>query len=119
MEPPPLRVYGIVNCDTVKRARAWLAEHAIEHAWIDFRKQPPSPQQLRSWTRTVGWEALLNRRGTTWRALDAATQSAVRDEASAVDLMRQHPTLIRRPIVEHAGDVIVGFDASDYAHRFG
>ena len=85
---------------------------------MDFRKQPPAPAQIARWAKAVGWEALLNRRGTTWRSLDEATRSAVGDEAAAVAMMRERPTLIRRPVVEHGGDVVIGFDAPAYARRF-
>ena len=114
----PMRVHGIANCDTVKRARSWLGEQGVGYEWVDFRKQPPTKAQLLGWAQSVGWEALLNRRGTTWRSLDEAQRSAVRDEASAIALMLERPTIIRRPVVEAGGDVVVGFDAPDYVRRF-
>jgi len=114
----PMRVHGIANCDTVKRARAWLGTRAVDYDWVDFRKQPPSIEQIRRWTGRVGWETLLNRRGTTWRSLDDAQRAAVRDEGSAVALMHERPTLIRRPVVEAGADVVVGFDEPDYTRRF-
>lgn len=113
-----LRVHGIPNCDMVKRARAWLGEHAVRYDWIDFRSSPPSRDDLSRWSRAAGWEALLNRRGTTWRTLDREQQSRVRDEASAIALMLEHPTLIKRPVIEAGDDVVLGFDAGDYARRF-
>lgn len=116
--PQQIRVHGIANCDTVKRARAWLGGRAVDYAWIDFGKQPPSIEQIRHWAGRVGWEALLNRRGTTWRSLDDAQRAAVRDEASAVALMHERPTLIRRPVVETGADIVIGFDEPDYAGRF-
>jgi arsenate reductase-like glutaredoxin family protein len=78
-----LRLHGIPNCDTVKRARAWLAEQGVVHDFIDFKKAAPKPAELRRWSDAVGWERLLNRQGTTWRKLDPATQAAVVDAASA------------------------------------
>ncbi len=114
----PMRVLGIANCDTVKRARAWLGSRAVDYAWVDFRKQPPSIEQIRRWADRVGWEALLNRRGTTWRSLDDAQRATVRDEASAIALMHERPTLIRRPVVETGEDVVVGFDEPHYLRRF-
>jgi Spx/MgsR family transcriptional regulator len=113
-----MRLHGIVNCDTVKKARAWLDARGIAYEWVDFRKAPPSSDDLARWSRAVGWEALLNRRGTTWRALDAAAKAAVTDAESANALMRAHPTLIKRPVLETGPDVIVGFAADDYAARF-
>ena len=112
-----MKLHGILNCDTVKKARAWLDARAVPYEWVDFRKTPPSFEDLARWCRVVGWETLLNRRGTTWRALDDAAQAAVVDERTAVALMQANPTLIKRPVVEADGDVIVGFSADDYAAR--
>ena len=112
-----MKLHGIVNCDTVKKARVWLAARGIAYQWVDFRKAPPAIGDLARWCRAVGWETLLNRRGTTWRALDDAAKAAVVDERSAIALMATKPTLIKRPVVEAAGDVIVGFSADDYAAR--
>jgi len=112
-----MKLHGIVNCDTVKKARVWLAARGIAYQWVDFRKSPPAIGDLARWCRAVGWETLLNRRGTTWRALDDAAKAAVVDERSAIALMATKPTLIKRPVVEAAGDVIVGFSADDYAAR--
>ena len=114
----PMRVHGIANCDTVKRARTWLGGRAVAYDWIDFRKHPPSVEQIRRWAATVGWATLLNRRGTTWRSLDDAQRAVVRDEASAIALMHARPTLIRRPVIETGNDVVVGFDEPEYAQRF-
>jgi arsenate reductase len=114
-----LRVHGIPNCDMVKKARAWLGEHAVRYDWVDFRASPPSRDDLSRWSRVAGWDRLLNRRGTTWRTLDREQQSRVHDEASAIALMLERPTLIKRPVIETGDDVVVGFDAGDYAQRFG
>jgi len=113
-----MQVHGIVNCDTVKKARAWLDARAVPYEWIDFRKSPPSYEDLARWCRAVGWETLLNRRGTTWRALDDAAKAAVVDERSAIALMAAQPTLVKRPVVEAQGDVVVGFSEADYEARF-
>ena len=112
-----MKLHGIVNCDTVKKARAWLDARAVPYEWVDFRKAPPSFEDLARWCRVVGWETLLNRRGTTWRALDDAAKAAAVDERSAIALMATKPTLIKRPVVEVDGDVVVGFSADDYAAR--
>jgi Spx/MgsR family transcriptional regulator len=113
-----MQVHGIVNCDTVKKARAWFDARGIAYEWVDFRRAPPSIDDLRRWCHAVGWEKLLNRRGTTWRALDDATKAAVVDERSAIALMATRPTLIKRPVVEVGGDVVVGFSEDGYAARF-
>jgi arsenate reductase len=113
-----MKLHGIVNCDTVKKARAWLDARGIAYQWVDFRKAPPAIADLARWCRAVGWETLLNRRGTTWRALDDAAKAAVVDERTAVALMQANPTLIKRPVVELDGDVVVGFSEAGYAARF-
>ena len=109
-------LHGISNCDTVKRARAWLNEHGVADSFHDFKKQGLPEDRLQAWLSQVGWESLLNRRGTTWRQLGAATQAAVVDAASAAAVMRAQPSLIKRPVVEWPdGRVSVGFDAANWA----
>ncbi len=105
-----LTVYGIPNCDTVKKARAWLDAQGVAHAFHDFRKAGVPADRLARWTREVGWETLLNRRGTTWRQLPPQEQAGVHDAASAQRLMLAHPSVIKRPVVEWPGRVSVGFD---------
>ena len=85
-----ITLYGIPNCDTVKRARAWLAGRGIEAAFHDYKKQGVPQAELRAWMGRLGWETLLNRRGPTWRKLDASRQAAVTDAASALALMVEH-----------------------------
>jgi Spx/MgsR family transcriptional regulator len=113
------RLFGIANCDTVKKARAWLDRRGVAYEWVDFRKAPPHPDEIARWSRAAGWEALLNRRGTTWRQLSAEAQARVTGERAALALMAEKPTLIRRPVIEDGDDVLVGFDAERYARRFG
>ena len=110
-------VYGIANCDTVKKARAWLTEHGQTCEFHDFKKRGVPPEKLALWAQVVGWEKLLNRRGTTWRKLDAAAQAAVMDAASAHTLMLAQPSVIKRPVVDWGQDITVGFDAAAWAHR--
>ena len=106
-------VYGLPNCDSVKRARAWLAERRIDAAFHDFRKQGVPPTRLDAWIAAVGWDPLVNRKGTTWRRLDDATRAAVRDAASARALMLAHPSVIKRPVIEWpAGAVTVGVETA-------
>jgi Spx/MgsR family transcriptional regulator len=113
-------VYGISNCDTVKRARVWLAEHGVEYTFHDYKKAGVPAPRLDAWLKTLGWERLLNRQGTTWRKLDEAIQAAVCDAASARALMLQQPSVIKRPVVEWAdGRSTVGFDAGDWARHLG
>lgn len=103
-------VYGIPNCDTVKRARAWLAGHGFDAVFHDFKKAGVPPAALDAWLDALGWEALLNRRGTTWRQLDDATRAAVVDRASARALMLAQPSVIRRPVVDWGPVTTAGFD---------
>ena len=111
-------LHGIPNCDTVKKARTWLAEHGVEHVFHDFKKQGVPDAALDRWLAAAGHEKLVNRKGTTWRGLDEATRTAVVDNASARALLLQHASVIKRPVVEWAdGSVTVGFDAADWLER--
>ncbi len=103
-------VYGIVQCDMVRAARAWLGERGVSHRFVDFKRTPPTQAQLETWCSAVGWQTLLNRRGTTWRKLESEQQAQVVDSPSAVALMMTHPTAIKRPVVEGPQGVLVGFD---------
>ncbi len=94
--PKPIVLYGITNCDTVKKARAWLTERGVPYTFHDFRKSGVDAQHLHHWAQAVGWEALLNRRGTTWRGLAADIQASARDEHSACALTQALPSLIKQ-----------------------
>lgn len=110
-------LYGIPNCDTVKKARTWLDDQGIAYAFHDFKKAGVPPQ-LDDWVAQLGWEAVLNRKGTTWRKLDAAQQAAVHDAASAAALLREQPSAIKRPVVEwDDGALTVGFAPEAWAAR--
>ena len=110
-----LTLYGIPNCDTVKRARAWLEDRGVEFDFHDFKRAGVPPEQLDRWIERLGWEALLNRQGTTWRKLDEATKTSVTDAASARATMLSHASLIRRPVVEWPnGDLSVGFTLESF-----
>jgi Spx/MgsR family transcriptional regulator len=109
-------LYGIPNCDTVKKARDWLAQHEVAYEFHDFKKQGVPAERLQAWVAAAGWERVLNRKGTTWRRLDAGRQAAVVDAASAEAVMRDEPSTIKRPVVEwDDGRITVGFDAGDWA----
>ena len=112
-----ITVYGIPNCDTVRKARAWLAGHAIEHSFHDFRKDGLAGPQVDRWIAELGWENLVNRKGTTWRKLPPAAQAGVTDVASAKQLMLGNVSVIRRPVVDWGKEVTVGFDPGDWALR--
>jgi Spx/MgsR family transcriptional regulator len=110
-------LYGIPNCDTVKRARAWLDEQGVAYTFHDFKKQGVPEAELDQWLKEPGWEALVNRRGTTWRKLDEAERNAVIDAASARAVLLANPSLIKRPVVNWGAKtgVTTGFDAQAWA----
>jgi arsenate reductase len=112
-----IKLYGIRNCDTVKKARKWLDEHGIEHQFHDFKKDGLSSELLTTWEGAIGWEALVNRRGTTWRKLPEDIRDGI-DAASARRVMLANPSIIKRPVVEFKNAVTIGFNADDWATRF-
>ncbi|HET8869838.1 MAG TPA: ArsC family reductase [Aquabacterium sp.] len=106
-----LTVYGIPNCNTVKKARTWLGEQGLAYVFHDYKKQGVPADRLDAWIKQVGWEVLVNRQGTTWRQLDDATKASVVDATSARTLMLDKASVIKRPVIERAGKVLtVGFD---------
>ena len=113
-----ITLYGIPNCDTVKKARAWLTGEGVGYTFHDFKKQGVPPERLDHWLATAGWQKLLNRQGTTWRKLDPAAQARASDAAGARALMLEQPSVIKRPVVEWDGKAVtVGFDAADWQAR--
>ena len=112
-----MNLYGIKNCDTVKKARKGLDTREIEYTFHDLKQTAPDRARLQRWSRAVGWETLLNRRGQTWRQLDEAQRQNI-NEASAVALMQEHPMLIKRPVIENGDQVLVGFRETDYQQHF-
>ena len=113
-------VYGITNCDTVKRARVWLDERGTGYTFHDFKKSGVPQDELDAWLQSAGWETLLNRKGTTWRQLDATVQARVTDAKSARALMLDQPSVIKRPVVQwDDGRITVGFDAAMWSARAG
>ena len=109
-----LILYGIKNCDTVKKARAWLEAQNIEYRFHDFRKDGLDADVLEQWEAALGWEVLLNTRGTSWRKLDQSQREGV-DRSKAVALMLAQPSLIKRPVVESGTKTLIGFNAETYA----
>ena len=109
-----ITIYGIRNCDTIKKARAWLEAAGVEHVFHDYRVQGLDESLLRGWFALVGWEALLNRAGTTFRKLPQAEREGL-DEARALRLMLGEPAMIRRPVLELGGRILVGFRPEAYA----
>jgi arsenate reductase len=109
-----ITVYGIKNCDTMKKARAWLDAHGVAYDFHDYKGKGIEPERVRNWAKEVGWEALLNRSGTTFRKLADDEKTAL-DENKALALMALHPTLIRRPVLDLGDRIVVGFKPDVYA----
>jgi Spx/MgsR family transcriptional regulator len=110
-------LYGIKNCDTIKKARKWLEAHAIEYRFHDFRVDGLEPDLLDQWCQELGWELVLNKRGTTWRQLPDDTKNSV-DETSAKRLMLESPAMIKRPVLDTGSERKVGFKEADYTSLF-
>lgn len=114
-----ITLYGIPNCDTVKKARQWLAAQGIDYAFHDFKKQGIAADKLAQWIDSLGLEHVINRKGTTWRALSDAEKALATIPASAIDLLICKPSLIKRPVLEHNGKLHLGFKEADYQEAFG
>lgn len=110
-------LYGIKNCDTVKKARRWLEANDIAFQFHDFRVDGLDEKTINHWLTSVSWELLLNKRGTTWRKLDDPRKEQL-DQATAIELMLENPTLIKRPVLSDDSDCMVGFKEADYAAYF-
>ena len=111
-------LYGIRSCDTMKKAWSWLDQHGVDYAFHDYKKAGIDAARLKAWAAEAGWETLLNRAGTTFKKLPDA-QKAGLDEAKAIALMTAQPSMIKRPVLEGAGQILVGFKPEAYAARFG
>jgi Spx/MgsR family transcriptional regulator len=112
-------VYGIKNCNTVKSALDWLKKHKVEFEFHDYKSKGITDAKLKAWSKQVGWESLVNKRGTTWRQLDEAVQKKVTNESAAIALMREKSSVIKRPLIERDGKVVaLGFDEDVYGKVF-
>jgi Spx/MgsR family transcriptional regulator len=112
-----IKLYGISNCDTMKKARAWLDGHGFAYTFHDYKRAGVPEDRLRVWVAELGWEALLNRRGSTWRRLPESEREGL-DAESAIRLMVENPSLIRRPVVEAGPTPHVGFTEASYRELF-
>jgi arsenate reductase (glutaredoxin) len=111
-------IYGIKNCNTVKSALDWLKKNKLEFEFHDYKAKGITDEKLKEWSRQVGWESLVNKRGTTWRQLDGRVQASVKDEASAMKLMKEKTSVIKRPLIERNGKVLaLGFDEAEYTSK--
>ena len=112
--PRSIRIYGIKNCDTMKKALAWLAANGVACEFVDYKKAGVAESHLPDWDRRAGWKVLLNTRGLMWKKLSDAERTDV-DEAKALSLMAIYPALIKRPVLDTGDKLIVGFDPENYA----
>lgn len=112
-------LYGIKNCNTVKKAIDWLNSHKVAFVFHDYKKEGISKAQLTSWTKQVNWEALVNKKGTTWRALSDEEKAKVTNATSAIALMQEKTSVIKRPLIEKDGKVVtVGFDETEFDNAY-
>ncbi|MEE4297431.1 MAG: arsenate reductase [Wenzhouxiangella sp.] len=107
-----VRIYGIKSCDTCRKAMNWLDEQNMQYQWHDFRADGLDGEKVKHWLEAVGVETLVNRRSTTWRTLVEADRNKALDPQQAIDLLLEHPTLIKRPVIERDSRVFVGFNAA-------
>lgn len=110
-------LYGIKNCDTVKKARKWLEKEGVEYRFHDFREDGLTTQQLKKWLAELGWETLVNKRSTTWKTLGESTKSILNDD-TVVEVIMESPTLIKRPLLDNGQTRTVGFKAAEYEELF-
>ncbi len=110
-------LYGIANCDTIKKARKWLKDNAIDYTFHDYKKLGVPETELKQWTKQAGWEVLLNKRGTTWRKLDDSVKDSV-NEKSAIQIMLHNASIIKRPLLVKGKTILVGFKADEYTDFF-
>lgn len=114
-----MTLYGIKNCNTVKNAVTWLNNKKVEFEFHDYKSKGITEEKLKAWSKQVGWESLVNKRGTTWRQLDESTQRKITNEKAAIALMMEKTSVIKRPLVEEKGKVVaLGFDESVYKSVF-
>ena len=118
MSAQSVTIYGIKACDTMKKARTWLESHGVDYAFHDYKATGASPELLKRWVGQVGWGVLLNRSGTTFRGLSQDAKEGL-TEAKAIALMTAQPSMIKRPVLEAGGKLLVGFKPEQYAATFG
>lgn len=112
-----ITLYGIPNCDTVRKARTWLDGHGVAYTFHDYKKAGITAEKLGRWCEAAGWETILNRAGTTFRKLPDAAKSHL-DRTRAIALMLEQPSMIKRPIVEHDGGLLIGFEEAEWRGAF-
>lgn len=110
-------MYGIPNCDSIKKARQWLLQHDVDYRFHDYKKQGTDETRLKTWIDEMGWEQLINKRGTSWRKLDEAVKTSM-NEKSAIQVMLDNPSIIKRPLLQVRDKFILGFDEVKYQQEF-
>lgn len=113
------KLYGIKNCDTVKKAMKWLMDNGVEYQFHDYKKDGVDEVKLTEFVKKFGWEKLLNRKGATWRQLSEQEQNKIMDDKSALELMKEKPSIIKRPIIDFGSKQLIGFDVGEYEDMFG
>ena len=108
-----ITMYGIPNCDTIKKARNWLKDNNIDYEFHNYKKDGVPEKELTKWVKENGWEVLLNKRGTTWRKLDDAIKDNV-DKKSAIKIMLSNPSIIKRPVLDNGKNILIGFAENEY-----
>jgi len=108
-----IKIYGISNCDTMKKARKWLEANGVDYVFHDYKKLGVPEKKLKSWVKQAGWDTVLNKRGTTWRKLDDNLKDNI-DSESAIKIMLENPSIIKRPILESGKILLIGFKEADY-----
>jgi arsenate reductase (glutaredoxin) len=110
-----MTIYGIPNCDVMKKAMTWLNSNKLDYTFHDYKKDGISKAKLEAWCKQLGWELLLNKKSTTWRELPAAEQEKITTQAAAIKLMMTHTSIIKRPVLEYKNGILVGFKEGEYA----
>lgn len=113
-----ITLYGIPNCDTVKKARTWLDQQGIAYDFHDYKKAGVTAAKVKAWCKALGWETVLNRAGTTYRKLPDEAKDGL-TQAKAIALLVEHPSMIKRPIVEHEGGLLIGFKQPEWEAALG
>ena len=114
-----MKLYGIPNCDTVKKARAWLEAHDVAYEFHDYKKHGVDAALLAKWMTKAGWENVVNRKGMTWRKLSDADKTKIKDDASAIKFLVAQPSAIKRPAFELKNKLVLGFDEAEYSQLLG
>ncbi len=113
-----MKVYGIPNCNTVKKAQDWLKSTNNDVEFYDYKKKGITKEKLQQWSKEVGWEKIVNKKGTTWRSLSEDQQQKITDEKAAIELMIEKPSIIKRPVIEGGKKLVVGFEEEEYTRCF-